>query len=327
MRPPERTIVLASRGSALALAQAGAVRALCQPAFPGADFQIKVVTTTGDKLQAFAPGKEPVPGSKGLFTKELEAALLDGSADIAVHSLKDLPTELPEGLKLTAVTRRADPRDVLIHRAPIGKGSRGFQPGTPLREWPAGAVIATSSTRRQAQLLTLNDRLTVVPIRGNVGTRLKKLARFDSMDGLVLAAAGLERLGFVIQPDGLLTSRTADEVPEGLCARALSIDEMLPCVGQAAIGLETRQNDPVSEEVCAILNDPPTWACVTAERAFLRAMGGGCLSPVAAHATVEGARLRIRGISFRAGPARAGELIGPVDEAESLGERLAGRVA
>ncbi len=327
MRPPERTIVLASRGSALALAQANAVRALCEQAFPGADFQIKVITTTGDKLQAFAPGQEPVPGAKGLFTKELEAALLDGSADIAVHSLKDLPTELPEGLKLTAVTRRADPRDVLIHRAPMGKGPRGFQPGTPLRDWPAGAVIATSSTRRQAQLLVLNHRLTVVPIRGNVGTRLKKLAQLDSIDGLVLAAAGLERLGFVIQPDGLLARSGSDEVPQGLRARSLSIDEMLPCVGQAAIGLEIRQSDPVSEGICATLNDPPTWACVLAERAFLRTMGGGCLSPVAAHATIEGAMLRVRGVSFRAGPARAGELTGTMNEAEALGARLAGQVS
>ena len=245
-------IIIATRGSALALAPAHSILAQCRAAFPQLAFELKTIKTTGVKLQAvpLANPNQEIP--KGLFTKELEVALLKGEADLAVHSLKDLPTDLPNGLKLAAVGRRADVRDVLVYRDadftlptphstrrsanPPG-ALRGLKPGAGLRDFPAGATIATSSTRRQAQLLAVRPDLKLVPIRGNVGTRLNKLAEKADLDGLVLAAAGLARLQIRIQPNGQLQG---DGTPKGLLATCLSTDEMLPCVGQAALGIETR---------------------------------------------------------------------------------------
>lgn len=328
MTAPNRPLILATRGSALALAQANMVLAQCRAAFPDAQIDIKIFKTTGDKLQAFAP-TSPVPeGGKGLFTKELEAALLSGEADFAVHSLKDLPTDLPDGLRLGAVGRRADVRDILIYRdagflPPSGSGNapmRGLGAGAKLADFPQGAVIATSSTRRQAQLLAERPDLVLVPIRGNVGTRLHKLADQAGLDGLVLAAAGFQRLGFQVRPDGRVTG---EGLPDGLLGIHFSTEEMLPCVGQAAIGIEIRAGDPAADAVCAALDDLQTHQCVVAERAFLKGMGGGCLSPVAAFAEVNEGRLRLRAVSFREPPARRGELTGSPGEAASLGARMA----
>src|SRR5437867_2904844 len=189
MLPP---LVIATRGSALALAQANTIRAQCRAALPGTDPEIKIIKTTGDKLQTASLASLELP--KGLFTKELEMALLNGQADLAVHSLKDLPTDLPAGLMLGATTRRADARDALIYRNAEFLGSqtadpakRGFNPHLTIAALPAGATVATSSVRRSAQLRERRPDLNVVPIRGNVPTRLKKLVEQHEIDAIILA--------------------------------------------------------------------------------------------------------------------------------------------
>ena len=323
-------ILIATRGSALALAQAHAVQAQCRRAFPDLTFEIKIIKTTGDKLQTASLANLDLP--KGLFTKELESALLQGEADLAVHSLKDLPTELPPGLTLGAVSRRADVRDVLIYRAPAD-GKRGFDPGLRIANLPQRATVATSSTRRSAQLLALRPDLKIVPIRGNVPTRLRKLTEQAELDATVLAAAGLGRLHYQIEADSRLVPPAVNESassdqparldPGALRASLLELDEMLPCVGQAAIGLEIRDKDPRMKDLCENLNDDTTRRCVTAERAFLSAMGGGCQLAVAAHAEVRDGQLRMRAVSFLQSEPRRGELSGPPDDAAALGARLA----
>jgi len=334
----ERTLYLATRGSALALAQTNLVLEQCRAAFPELRFEVKVIKTTGDKLQAVSLADAHLP--KGLFTKELENALLESQADLAVHSLKDLPTELPKGLKLGAVSARADVRDVLIYRdaaflasepkhewagtsQPSRTPRRGFSAGTTVSQLPEGATVATSSTRRSAQLLERRPDLKIVPIRGNVGTRLNKLAAQGEFDAVVLAAAGLERLRFQIDARGALRG---ENIPNGLLAVPLSPAEMVPCVGQAALGIEIRANDPVAQQICDRLNDKPTMQCVTAERAFLRAMGGGCQIPVGAYAQIEGGRVRMQVVSFLGACPRRAEAEEMADRAEELGDRLAREV-
>ena len=317
------TILIATRGSALALAQANAVLAQCRAALPQLRFEIKIIKTTGDKLQTASLAQEGQNLPKGLFTKELEVALLRREADLAVHSLKDLPTELPDGLKLGAVGKREDVSDVLVYRragTPNSESPRGFFPGLRVADLPAGAVVATSSTRRKAQLLCLHPGLKVVEIRGNVLTRLQKVATRADLDATILARAGLTRLHYLIHPQGQLQG---EGVPEGLLAGILDPAEMLPCVGQAAVGLEIRQGDERLEAVCAKLNHEETLQCVTAERAFLAAMGGGCQSPVAAWAVVVGDRLRMRAVSFASGPVRRTEAERPVGSATELGQAIA----
>jgi hydroxymethylbilane synthase len=313
-------IYIATRGSALALAQSNMVLAQCHALFPDRTFELKIIKTTGDKLQTLNLTNPDQTVTKGLFTKELEIALLNREADLAVHSLKDLPTELPEGLYLSAVSEREDVRDVLIYRE---REERKY--GTdPIRTFPAGATIATSSTRRQAQFLAIRPDLKTVPIRGNVGTRLKKLRENPELDGIVLALAGLKRLGYKITPEGNIEGR---DVPEGLVATILSLEQMLPCVGQGALGYESRVGDSQTNAICARLNHEPTFHCVTAERAFLQAMGGGCLSPVAAYTEVIHNQLRIRAVSFRDEKLRRTENIGPLDSALELGRIAAHAVA
>ena len=318
----EQTICIATRGSALALAQSNNVLAQCRAAFPELRFEIKIIKTTGDKLQAASLSNLDLP--KGLFTKELETALLNGEADLAVHSLKDLPTELPNGLKLGAVSKRADIRDVLLYRDAAFSVSRR---GIP--DLPRGATVATSSTRRSAQLLDHRPDLKVVPIRGNVGTRLKKLAEQPEMDATILAAAGLERLHFQISADGKLsdTFNTPSTVPAGLRATFLEPEEMLPCVGQAALGIEIRENDARLETICARLNEFETQQCVTAERAFLRAMGGGCQLAVAAYAEIVDGEMRMRAVSFLGQKVQRGEARRKIQEATELGQQLAAELA
>lgn len=329
--------MIATRGSALALAQANLVFDQCRKAFPKLKFEIKIIKTTGDKLQTASLANPPQSLSKGLFTKELEVALLKHQADLAVHSLKDLPTEVPAGLKLGAVGKRADVRDVLIYRdaeyllseeakpavaewSPGQSERRGLKPKTSIQGFSSGATIATSSPRRKAQLLAQRSDLKVVEIRGNVVTRLQKLADKSELDGLILAAAGLERLNFQVTPDGRLEG---DAVPDGLLAILLDVEIMLPCVGQGALGIEVRADDERIAVICERLNHFNTHQCVTAERAFLQAIGGGCQSPVAAYAEVLGEQIRLRAISFQNESARRGETKGPIKEAAILGVRLA----
>ena len=324
-------ISIATRGSALALAQANMVLAQCRAAFPQLAFELKIIKTTGDKLQTASLAQEGKSLPKGLFTKELEVALLEQKADLAVHSLKDLPTELPSGLRLGAVGQRADVRDVLIYRAePVNPNAakdktsaRGFQPNLAITDLPQGAVVATSSTRRRAQLLAHNPGLTVPDIRGNVSTRLYKVAEKADLDATLLALAGLSRLGFQVTPDGRLIG---EGVPNGLLATILDTDIMLPCVGQGAIGIEIREHDGRVAAVCERLNHPNTFHCVTAERSFLAGMGGGCQSPVAAYAEVTGQQLRMRALSFAAGPMRRADAARSLTEAAELGADLASRL-
>ncbi len=332
-----RPIAIATRGSALALAQANMVLAQCRAAFPKLQFELKIIKTTGDKLQTASLAQEGKDLPKGLFTKELEVALLKQRADLAVHSLKDLPTDLPAGLKLGAVGKRADVRDVLIYRdaawlraaaadthsaewSPGQSARRGFGSNTSIKDFPAGAVVATSSTRRRAQLLTHNPALKVPDIRGNVVTRMQKLAEKPELDATVLALAGISRLNFSVTPNGHLQG---DAVPDGLRATILDTDIMLPCVGQGAIGIEIRDSDERITTICERLNHFNTYQCVTAERAFLSGMGGGCQSPVAAYAEVIGANIHMRALSFASGPLRRAEATRPLKEAVDLGQALA----
>jgi hydroxymethylbilane synthase len=317
-------ISIATRGSALALAQSNLVLAQCREAFRQLTFELNVIKTTGDKLQTASLAQEGKTLPKGLFTKELEVALLEHKADLAVHSLKDLPTELPTGLKLGAVGKRADVRDVLIYRDGDhlrGESSgRGFQSRLQIKDLPPNAVVATSSTRRRAQLLEHNPSLQTPDIRGNVATRLTKLAEKAELDATILALAGITRLNFRITPEGRLGG---DAVPGGLMATILDTEVMLPCVGQGAIGIEIREGDERLATICERLNDFSTLQCVTAERAFLAAMGGGCQSPIAAYAEVIGNQLRLRVLSFANGPVRRAEAKRPIEEAVELGQQLA----
>lgn len=262
----ERTLVIGSRGSQLALTQAELIKAQITALNPDLTTRIETIKTTGDVKH------EPlsVIGGKGVFTKELEDALLDGRIDVAVHSLKDLPTVIPPGLTIAAICERHDPRDALVVREIAGN--------TSIKDLHEGAVVGTSSQRRLAQLKHVRPDLKVKDLRGNVDTRLRKLDAGE-YDALVLAAAGLRRLG--------LGKRISALIP---------IDEMLPAVGQGALAVETRAHTEYTINAVSGLDDAPTRLACIAERAFLRALGGGCQLPIAGHALVEGDQLTIFGL-------------------------------
>jgi len=342
----EKPIIICTRGSALALAQSNLIAAQCQAAFPQLRFELKIIKTTGDKLQKASLAKIEGGLPKGLFTKELEVALLQGQADLAVHSLKDLPTDLPAGLVLAATPKREDVRDVLIYRsaeyftpdAPArhslgaegsrgtpGRSSgltalRGFKPHAKLEDFPRGATVATSSTRRKMSLLAVRPDLQIVEIRGNVATRMLKVAERGEVDATILALAGMTRLNFKINSDGTISG---EAVPGGLLATLLDLDEMLPCVGQGAIGLEIRADDERLAKICGRLNHLTTFHAVTAERAFLRGMGGGCQSPVGAYAEISGDKISLQAISFRDEQVKRASGKRQITEAALLGEQLA----
>ncbi|MHB8993666.1 MAG: hydroxymethylbilane synthase [Armatimonadota bacterium] len=286
-------LVLATRGSRLALAQSGWVRdELCRRN-PGLQVQLLLVKTTGDKVLD-VPLQEV--GGKGLFTKEIEEALLEGRADLAVHSLKDLPTELPEGLALAALTERADPRDVLVCRAATG-----------LDRLLQGALVGTSSLRRSAQLAHHRPDLHFAPIRGNVETRLAKLMRGE-FDAIVLAAAGLLRLGL------------ADRITQ-----TLSTAMSLPAAGQGIIGLETRSDDEATIALLQSINSSTSQTCAAAERAALGRLGGGCHTPIGVLAQVEGDICSIEGVLIHpsGNPCYRASARGLTTEAEAIGWSLA----
>ena len=286
---------IASRGSELALWQSRAVQAALRAADPGLAVQIEVVRTTGDRIQDVPLAKI---GDKGLFTRELDAALLAGAADLAVHSLKDVPTRLPDGLALAAVTAREDPRDVLL--LPPGRSG-------DLASLPPGARVGTSSLRRRAQLRALRPELDVVDLRGNLNTRLAKLDRGD-YDAIVLAAAGVLRLGWI------------DRI-----AAYLDPPAWLPAVGQGALAVVARADRADVLARLRPLHDPASAACTAAERALLRALEGGCQVPIGALGTVEGDRVVLHGlVADLAGT----EVIrvqesGAMDQAETVGRRAA----
>jgi hydroxymethylbilane synthase len=341
---PNRTIVIATRGSALALAQARNVMESARLLFPDQPFELKVVRTTGDQMQAASMTNPDRALDKGLFTKELEVELESGAADLAVHSLKDLPTELPSGLELIATLPRADVREVLLYRdaanvaarPPITEWSpgqrlmKGFPPGLKLSRLPAKTVVATNSTRRAALLGAIRSDIEIVPIRGNVGTRLGKLAEDPKFDMTILAAAGLVRLGLFLGPkDRLMLDPTlprghaCEPPPAGLLGRLLEPEEFLPAPGQGAIGIEIRTENPEARRIASALNHGNTWRCVLAERAFLRGIGGGCQSPVAASARIVGHQVHLRAAWMKDGSWWRGEGRRAAAEAEVLGLELA----
>jgi hydroxymethylbilane synthase len=320
-----KPVVIGSRGSPLALAQSRQVMSLLKKAWPGRNFEIHVIRTEGDKL-ADMPDAGDMKLGKGLFTGELEKKLLSGEIDLAVHSLKDLPTACAEGLMLAAIPKRADARDMLITRGPdlvppktpdgwiTASGSlRRVLLGPELRY---GAVIATGSPRREAQLKLLRDDLRTSEIRGNIETRLRKFREHDDWDGLILAAAGIERL----KPD--VSNLTVTPMP---------YSQMLPAPGQGALGLQTRmENSADVRNLVRALNDPATAGAVTAERMFLQALGGGCGEPIAAYGDVDkDGMLKLSGIAWLIGESapRRGQLVRRLDQAESLGVDLAVEVS
>lgn len=284
---------IGTRGSPLALAQAEETRLRLETAFPelAGAIHIEVIHTTGDQIQ-----DRPLAaiGGKGLFTKEIDEAQLEGRVDIAVHSMKDVPTLLPDGLTLGALLPREDVRDVLISSK-----------GRSLADLPAGAVVGSASLRRAAQILRRRPDLSVVSFRGNVQTRLRKLAE-GQVDATLLAMAGLNRLG--VMP--------VEAVP-------LSIEEMLPAVAQGAIGISCRAGDERALTYLAALDDEPTRCRVTAERAFLAVLDGSCRTPIAGLAMIDGERLTLTGMILRPDGSQAYDVVasGHFAEAEAVGYR------
>lgn len=298
-------LVLGTRGSDLALAQSKMVREALEAAHPGLKVVQKIITTTGDARTAM-PLHEPTAEGAGLFTKQLEEALLSGEIDLAVHSLKDLPVETPAGLLLAAILPRAPIDDLLISRHSGG-----------LAGLPAGSVIGTSSPRRALLLRHRRPDLKMVPIRGNVPTRLAKVAGSGDYDATLLAAAGLRRLGHDLSA-GTLTV-------EGLSLSVEALDWMLPAPGQGAIAVETRAGDRAVEFLRA-LHDPVTARCVETERLVLRHLGGGCHLALGALATESAGCLSLKGAFVpdeHAAP-RFAEAVGtaPADVARSVADQL-----
>jgi len=286
-------IRIGTRGSKLAMTQANYVAACLKKIAPEISTEICVIKTTGDIMQDVSLLNI---GGKGVFVKEIEDALLSGTIDLAVHSMKDVPTENPEGLKFAAILPREDARDVLV--------SRGNK---KIEFMPRGAKIGTGSMRRASQILAIMPDVAIVPLRGNLDTRLKKIET-ENLAGVILAAAGMKRMGF------------AEKITQ-----YLPIETMLPAVGQGALGLEIRDNDEVLKKILAKLNHEPTHREVTAERSYLRALGGGCRLPIAAFAKIDGGQLFLEGLV--AAPQGLtiirDKVKGDPEEAEQLGKKLA----
>jgi hydroxymethylbilane synthase len=296
LRTNRHTLFIGTRGSRLARIQAETVREMLSSLHPDRAWLLREIRSEGD-VQPNA--SLATIGGQGVFVKALEEKLLAREIDLAVHSLKDVPTRLATGLKIGAVLRREDPRDALVSRA-----------GSTLDDLPAGAVVGTGSARRRAQLLTHRSDLVIQDVRGNADTRLRKL-KSGSYDALILAAAALIRLR--------RTSAISQYLPPAL---------MLPAVGQGALAVEVRENDEEVTELIQLLNHPPTERAVSAERAFLSALGGGCAVPVAAHATVTDGRLNLQGMvaDLDGGRVICDSLSGSPRQAEEIGRRLADKM-
>lgn len=282
------SIIIATRESPLALWQAEHVQALLRERYPEKDVKLLGMTTKGDQILDKTLSKI---GGKGLFVKELEVAMQEGSAHLAVHSLKDVPMELPEGFVLAAVSSREDPRDAFV--------SPRYE---TLESMPAGSVVGTASLRRELMLRSKFPHLVVKPVRGNVGTRLRKLDSGE-YDALIMASAGLKRLGL-----------------EERIREIISDEISLPSPGQGALGLECLANDEKTREAVAFINDEQTRACCLAERAVSRALGGSCQVPLAAYATITDSTMRLRALigDHTTGELVATEQTGPWTEYERL---------
>ena len=294
MNNPPSKLVIASRESALAMWQAKHIQQSLQALYPNCDIEILGMTTTGDQILD-APLAQI--GGKGLFIKELETALLDGRADLAVHSMKDVPMNLPDEFLLAAVSKREDARDAFV--------SNRYQ---KIEELPAGSIVGTSSLRRQSQLKARFPHLKVETLRGNLQTRLRKLDE-GQYDGIILAAAGLIRL------------QLGDRIRQ-----LISTDDSIPAVGQGALGIEINAQRQDLLEVLAPLNDATTHACVAAERAFSRALAGSCTVPLGAYANSADAQtIHIQGFvaALDGSTVLKNQLVGQLSQAEQLGASLA----
>lgn len=258
-----REIIVGSRQSELALTQTNYVINMLKETGASYSYGLKKIVTKGDRILDVTLSKV---GGKGLFVKEIEQALLNGEIDIAVHSMKDMPAEMPDGLIIGAVTERVDPRDCIVSRD-----------GTKLADLPLGARVGTSSLRRAAQIKAYRPDFTIIPIRGNVNTRLKKLEE-EQFDAIILASAGLKRLNF-----------------EHLITEYLPIDLSIPAVGQGALGIQCRQDDTEVIELLKHIDHGPTRKVVTAERAFLNALEGNCQVPIAAYGTIQDEEIELSG--------------------------------
>ena len=288
----KQKITIGTRGSALALWQANWVKSELEREYPGIEVNLTVIKTKGDKILDVPLAKV---GGKDLFVKEIEDALLAQNIDLAVHSMKDVPTELPEGLQVAITPPREDPRDAFFSHS--GKG---------LKEMPKGAVIGTSSLRRKSQLLNAFPHLTTKDLRGNVDTRLKKLGRGE-YDGIILAYAGVKRLGW------------ADQVTE-LMDPLIS----LPAIAQGALGIETRINDDFNNQRLAFFHDQKSALAVRAERALLKTLEGGCQVPIAGHATVDkNNQISLTGLVAALDGRQIIKEIACGEDPEKLGEELA----
>ena len=289
---PMKQLRIGTRASQLALWQANWVQSELEKRYPGITITLVKIKTIGDKILDVPLAQV---GGKGLFVKEIEEAMLRGEIDIAVHSMKDVPTEFPEGLGLYCITEREDPRDAVISR------------GVKFADLPRGARIGTSALRRQAQLLKVRPDLTMVVIRGNVETRINKLET-ENLDAVILAAAGLKRLGFT------------DKVAE-----YLDTDFSIPAIGQGALGIECRLDNEEVRQTIAFFNHPDTAHAVRAERALLWRCEGGCQVPIAAHGVVTGSQLHLTGFVASVDGSRSvkGSISGPAGEYERLGITLA----
>lgn len=287
-----KLVRVATRGSLLAVTQTGWVVEQLKQANPGITFELNTFKTVGDQVQDVALSQI---GGKGLFTKELEDALLDGRADMAVHSLKDMPTALPAGLGLVCIPPREDPRDVVV-----------TADGTRFADLPAGSLVGTSSLRRLAQLRAARPDLEYGPIRGNVDTRLRKLQE-GQVAALVMAASGLHRVGF--------TTRITEYLDPAFC---------LPAPGQGALAIEIRTADAELAAIVSRIHDEATATAVAAERALLERVQGGCQVPVGAYAVRAGSNLRLTGLIASPDGSRVirHESVGPVAGATALGEQL-----
>ncbi len=285
-------VTIGTRGSQLALWQASFVKQQLAHHFPDIEVNLKIIKTKGDTIQ----NRSLIGLGKGVFTKEIEISLLNGEIDLAVHSLKDLPTELPEGLCIIAIPTREDPRDVLVT-------STGF----PLEDLLNGAKIGTTSPRRKAQLLHIRPDLQVVDVRGNVDTRIRKLEETD-LDGIILAAAGIKRL-----------------LKEEVITQYFEIEQMVPAVGQGALAIEAREGDSNIEKLLAPLNDFTTAAEITAERTVLENLGGGCQLPIGAYAEHVNGELSLIGtVCHPEGRVRIVERVsGMLGDAVNLGKIVA----
>ena len=291
-----KAIKIGTRGSKLALWQANWVKSALTLLHPFLAFEIVIIKTKGDKILDVPLAKV---GGKGLFVKEIEDALLNGSIDLAVHSMKDMPAEIPDGLCIGAIPKRETPLDVLISKD-----------GLPLTELKSHARVGTSSLRRASQLLHIRPDLVILPLRGNIDTRLGKLET-ENLDAIILAAAGIKRLGF--------ENRITEHLDENI---------MLPAAGQGALCVEIRQDDPEVGPIVVSLEDNQTKVIVMGERAFLRRLEGGCQVPIAAHGKIVENRFTLCGlVATLDGTTVIKETFsGPVDSSETIGLELANRL-